>query len=132
MPLPDKTELTEDVLDTDRGGFGFRVCWNYSPFWADVHVFRVVALGADAATGDYTVKHFEKLDSSNGAWVDDVTDAETYMKGFIKWDGCSEFECAAHWCDVEDFYKHAMLLKYLWEKSRELLKTNGMGGKWPS
>lgn len=49
-------------------------------------------------------------------------DGEDYLSGFIKWDGCSEFDFErVHWCDPHGFRQHFRLLQHIYTKSFELM-----------
>ena len=114
----EKIELIEDVL----GDFGFRVRWQYLPHWADVEVFEIV--GRD----DSGKMYFERKGAMQSMdQVETIDEAQPYLEGFIKWDGCAELNQGnPHWCGVRSFKKHADLLQYIWNKSGELLKSRAL------
>lgn len=124
----EKVELTEDIL----GDFGFRVRWRYEPYWCDVEVWHVVMRTMDG------VPEFQRKGSAWGPnGVPDIADAERYLQGHIKWDGCSEFSFGPdeehgndfHWCGPHDYKQHFALLEALYKRSRELM-THGREYGW--
>ncbi len=72
MNSSQRQELFEDIL----GEFGFRVRFSYESHWTDVEAWEIV--GRDE--NDKPLLRF------NGEKT------ERYLHGYIKWDGCSEFE----------------------------------------
>jgi hypothetical protein len=48
----------------------------------------------------------------------DTLTAEAYLKGSIKWDGCSDVNFGYHhWCGPEFWAKHVLLLQYIFTKA---------------
>jgi hypothetical protein len=115
--------LTEDIL----GEFGFRVVWSWTPTWADVKVYAIESRGVDAAS---TPLFRRNGCTGSGDVVLDIADAEVYMEGFLKWDGCAELDQGCHhWCEEQDFIKHCMLLRYLWQRAHQLLEASDFRDK---
>lgn len=120
-----KTELIEDMLANT--GFGFRVRWSYLPHWADVEAFEYIGndVNEDGTDGP---KFFNRKDSSyspDAVYV--MEEAEPYLTGYIKWDGCSELNIGCpHWCGPDDYRKHFRLLEALYRRAQELMKS----GNW--
>lgn len=114
----DKVELVEDLLDD----FGFRVRWRYSDYWADVEVFEYIG---QESNGDGTMgrKLLPRKDAMHGMdTVYDIDEAEPYLAGFIKWDGCSELDMGCpHWCGPHDFRKHFAILEAIYRRAQELM-----------
>lgn len=124
----EKKTFTEDVL----GEFGFRVVWSYLPHWADFKVYEIN--GRYDGSGEAI---FGKASWKNSSeTVTDVAEAEPYMTGSVKWDGCSHLDFGRggylHFCGMDCYAKHCALMKYLWEKSRELVgkEYGGDAEKW--
>lgn len=128
-----KTALTEDVLTEP---FGFRVKWLYSEYSAGVEVWEIVARdGVD----DRPL--FQRKESNHEPDCVEAADegAERYLKGFIKWDGCSEFKFAPdreecmygdfHWCGPNDYRRHFALLELLYRRAQVLI-VNGNNDPW--
>lgn len=105
--------LTEDVL----GEFGFRVVWRYRPHWADVRVYDITSRTVDG----------EPLFDRDGRTslpdpVDSIEEAEVYLDGFVKWDGCSELDQGnPHWCGAVGFGQHILLLEYIYKRAFQLM-----------
>jgi len=105
----------EDCL----GDFGFRVRWSVQNHWADVEVFKVAARVDDEGG----IAEFLQADWTNSdQLVRDINQAEHYLSGFIKWDGCSELDQGCpHWCGPRDYQLHCDLLRYLYARAFELM-----------
>ena len=105
---------TEDIM----GDFGFRLCWEASDYWMNVHVFEITA-----RDGKDDRPMFPKMGAQSRP--DDVyshEEAEPYLTGFVKWDGCSEFDIGQpHWCGASDYVKHCALLKHIYHRAFELM-----------
>jgi hypothetical protein len=115
-----KTELVEDVLAA-FGDFGFCVRWRYSSHWADVEVFKYIG----KEMSDPPRLFFNRKDWVAGPDpVYSMDEAEVYLEGYIKWDGCCELDMGCpHWCGPEDFKQHFRLLEWIYKRSRELLEA---------
>lgn len=113
--------LTEDVL----GKFGFRVVWSYAEHWSDVVAYEIT--GYESSKPLFNRKNWNSLPDP----VESIDDAEPYLGGFIKWDGCAELsQGCPHWCGLNSFKKHCDLLKYLYCRARELMNTEE-SEPWP-
>lgn len=115
----EKTELVEDMLDD----FGFRVRWRYSEYWADVEVFEYI--GQEYPDGKPGAKFFNRKDwKSSPDPVYSIDEAEPYLTGFIKWDGCSELDIGCpHWCGPRDYRKHFEILEALYRRAQSLMAS---------
>ena len=104
--------VVEDVL----GEFGFRVAWEPKEYMADFKVFEVVAICQGAP-------EFEIVDGKGEDFTPDISLAQEYMNGTIKWDGCSHIYSAGYWhmCGMSSFAKHVALMKYLHRRAFELM-----------
>lgn len=112
MMTGEKRLTTEDVL----GDFGFRLCWAVEDHWADVKAFEITGYENGAPL-------FGRLDARSSAdTTGDVSEAEAYLEGFVKWDGCSEFGLGhVHWCGPDAYKKHFRLLEYVYRRAFELM-----------
>jgi len=109
--------ITEDCL----GEFGFRVVWKVLPHWADVRVYEITS--REDGTPGFDRRGARSLPDP----VHDITDAEVYLKGYIKWDGCSELDQGCpHWCGPIYYKKHIALLEWLYKRAQELMEA----GNW--
>jgi len=112
------TVLTEDIL----GEFGFRVVWSYQPHWTDVKVYSIES--REGIEGGAPL--FERKDAKHSQdTVTEIADAEVYLEGYLKWDGCNELDQGDHhFCGVDQIIKHCMLLQYLWRRAHELMDAS--------
>jgi hypothetical protein len=118
-------QLTEDCLVEFTGGFGFRAVFSYYEHWTDLKVYEITSRTIDG------MPSFDRAGATS--WpdpVDSIDDAEIYLKGYIKWDGCSELDQGCpHWCGPRDYKKHIALLEHLYRRSQELM-TSGNWEPW--
>jgi hypothetical protein len=121
--LPQVTDPEKKISIVDIfGEFGFRVVWSVLPHWADVKVYKICARGMDKAQ---TPMFYRKDYRSSDDVVLEIEQAEVYLEGNIKGDGCSELDQGRHhWCDEQDFILHAMLLNYLWQRAHQLMENS--------
>jgi hypothetical protein len=59
---------------------------------------------------------------------DKIVDVAPYLKGSIKWDGCSDWDMTPnnvclHICGVADLKRHVRLLQYLWVYAQENMEA---------
>lgn len=110
----EKRTTIEDVL----GDFGFRVRWSVSDVWADLAVYDIT--GRD---GDTNLPLFNRRGyTSSPDPVESIDDAEPYLEGIVKWDGCTELnQGQPHWCGPEGYKKHIALLRYIYRRAFELM-----------
>lgn len=127
----EKKTLVEDILCNP---FGFRVEWKYSEHWADVTVWEITARGCEKENTPY----FNSKGWTAAGDSDSHEEAERYLVGYIKWDGCSEFTFSPdeedgsdfHWCGPNDYKKHFSLLESLYKRSRELIAASADWANW--
>ncbi len=112
------TFLSEDIL----GEFGFRVEWHYASHYANVKAFNIEARGMDASR----TPMFPRKDSyTSPDHVLETENAEPYLEGTLKWDGCSDINQGDHHgCDEQFFIKHSLLLRYLWTRAHQLMPAS--------
>lgn len=109
-----KRVTTEDIL----GEFGFRVRWSVSNTWADVAVFDITGRDANSNVALFNRRDWVALPDP----VESIEEAESYLEGFVKWDGCTELnQGQPHWCGPEDYKKHIALLRYIYRRAFELM-----------
>jgi len=111
--MPEKRITIEDIL----GDFGFRVRWSVLDYWADVEVFEIAGRGVDPDCPLFALKG-----KPNEILEIEIDDAEPYLEGFVKWDGCAELnQGQPHWCGPEVYKNHIELLKYIYRRAFELM-----------
>lgn len=120
------TVLTEDFVDSH--GFGFRAQFTYSTYWTDVVVYEIIAV-VEAEGGDKPVFHMK--DAANCAeHVESVGEADVYFSGYIKWDGCSEFDFSRpHWCGPRNYKAHFAILRAVYKRAQGLM-ARGNDDPW--
>lgn len=122
----DERRTTEYIF----GEFGFCVRWKCQDHWADVEVFEIIARD-EGNLPMYELKGARVLPSDSTTEPDD---AEPYLKGFVKWDGCAELDMGRpHWCGGASFKKHCDLLKHIYHRAFELMgrEPDVSDGGWP-
>lgn len=77
----------------------------------DVEVYNIYYLNTDGTF---------KLRSEDDIPVDDVKEAGALFRGFIRWDGCSNWDfltqnCMMHFCGKEGIIAHGKLLEALYD-----------------
>lgn len=103
------------ILIEDIGGdFGFRVRWAVLDHWADFEVYEVVAVSDEGR--EFRARALAEEFTAN------ISGADMYCYGHIKWDGCSHVhQEEAHLCGADAFKKHMALLRYLYVRAGELM-----------
>jgi hypothetical protein len=124
-----KTNILEkDVL----GEFGFYILWTkIEDAYAEFEVYEIIAR-------DTLGKPFfqSKENLNDQVSLEDIKNAQTYLKGSIKWDSCSHFFFGdpdnsgyIHLCGAVYFKKHIALLEYLYKKAFVLMERDVMDDK---
>ena len=104
---------TEDIL----GEFGFRLVWSVLDHWADVKAYKV-----EATDENHAPLFWRKGSSTNNGPTPNVDEAESYLEGYVKWDGCTELDQGCpHWCGPDGFKKHFALLRHIYESAFVLM-----------
>lgn len=96
----EKKELIERL---ECNPFGFMIKWSYLSHWCNVEVFK------DDQNRDNEL-------------TTNINEAQVYLEGYIKWDGCSELRMpqTPHWCGPVYYKAHITLLEHLYKKAMEL------------
>ena len=112
--MNDKRTTTEDIL----GNFGFRMVWSVSDRWADVTAYEITERDMEE-----NIPMFDRKGDDTGMdQIETHEDAEEYLSGFVKWDGCTELDMGQpHWCGPNGYKKHCALLRYIYERAFELM-----------
>ena len=121
--------LIEDVLKNYTHGFGFRLKWEFQSYWASVKAYEITSYDDDDNI------YFHKKDAlCSSDEVENIDDADIYLEGHVKWDGCSELQQGQHyhWCGVNGYKKHIALLDYIYNRAMELMSDadTDVGGVW--
>lgn len=95
----------DEKRKTVEDAVDFRLIWNVNDYWADVVAYEHCG--------------------------EDFEEAEQYLCGFVKWDGCSQFELGSkHLCGPYEYAQHARLLRYIFFRAHELMGREPED-KWP-
>jgi hypothetical protein len=132
MNLPTEDGLAVETIEDVGGEFGFRIVWSCLSHWANFRVFEVVSRTEDGQPS-FTRRYWVSLPDH----VEDIELAVPYVTGFVKWDGCCEFDYpegsgAEHFCGARDLIKHFALLKHLYLRAGELCGHNHVESPWPT
>jgi hypothetical protein len=119
----------EDIL----GDFGFTLKWELLDHWADITVYDKVGYEpGEPPKALYLRKGWK--DSADHVYH--IDEAQPYLTGFVKWDGCAELDQGTpHWCGLAGFKMHCDLLQYIYIRSQQLIKRADrelFGGPWAS
>lgn len=125
--MSEKIKLIEDILSEN----GFTLRWEILPHWVDVVAFEKV--GIELGEPPKTV--YPRKDGTSSEHLTlSLEDAEPYLSGFVKWDGCTELDQGStHWCGLSGYKNHCDLLQYIYTRSQQLMsKTDHelFGGPW--
>ena len=107
--------MVEDIL----GEFGFRVRWTVDDYWASVEVYEIVSIECETERILFPAVDCRVLPFDN---TDNIDEAEKYLEGYVKWDGCTELDQGRpHWCGPTGYKKHIALLGYIYKRAFELM-----------
>lgn len=105
------------IVEPLPGALWFTARWSFDEYWTDVEVFEYVFK-------DGVVPMYERKDSG-GPMVNPTSqldEAEVYLQGYVKWDGCTELnQGLPHWCGVDGYRNHVEILKYVYQRSFVLM-----------
>lgn len=132
MNLPTEDGPPVETIEDVGGEFGFRIVWSCQTHWANFRVFDVVSRDENGKPS-FTRSGWKSLPDH----TEDINLAVPYVTGFVKWDGCCEFDFpdgsgAEHFCGARDLIKHFALLKYLYIRAGELCGHDHDGNSWPT
>ena len=111
--MSEKRITIEDIL----GDFGFRVVWSVSEYCSEVTAYEIT--GRDTENAPL----FERKGAIGGPdYVESHDDAEEYLDGYVKWDGCTGLDMGQqYWCGPDDYKKHCALMRYIYERAFQLM-----------
>lgn len=117
--MTEKTILIEDCGDS------FRVQYSYSDHWCNITAWEIVGIESSPVAGRVMFQRRGAPTSPDFVYTTD--EAEKYLHGSIKWDGCSDLnfwpddDGYVHWCGPHDFRKHFQLLETIYRRAQELM-----------
>lgn len=118
-----KAVSVEDCL----GDYGFRVRYTYNEYRCQVEAFEIAARYSNGDRPMFNVKGWVV---SLADAVESIDEAQPHISGFIKWDGCSEFEWhETHLCGPKDYRRHFALLEHMYKRAQALM-ANSHGAPW--
>lgn len=127
--MDEKTIKVEDIL----GESGFTLRWAILPHWVDVVAFEKI--GTECSDPPKTL-YQRKGATISPDTVYHIDEAEPYLEGYVKWDGCTELnQGQPHWCGLSGYKKHCDLLQYIYIRSQQLMDRADpdlFGGRWPT
>jgi hypothetical protein len=92
------------------------------------HVYEVIGWLDD----EKGTKEYQRKDASTSPdFGESIDEAEIFLKGQIKWDGCSDLYLGDsgyfHFCGKQDALRLGALINYLYDKCAEYLKVRERG-----
>jgi hypothetical protein len=125
--VSEKLVMVEEIL----GEHGFTLKWEIQPHWVDVIAFEKV--GTELSDLPKTL-YMRDHGTNSGDTTYSIDNAEAYLIGFVKWDGCTELDQGStHWCGLGGYQKHCDLLQYIYIRSQQLMAKSDsklFGGPW--
>jgi hypothetical protein len=103
---------TVDVLNS----IGFVIEWRHKDHWCDLKVFKI-----EWEDSEGRPCFWRQGSDHNGDATPEISEAEPYIEGFVKWDGCSEFDGRVHFCGPEHYRDYFELLQYIYERAFVLM-----------
>lgn len=73
---------------------------------------------------DDLVSYQDKNASSSPRYVDSIEDGKTFVKGYVKWDGCSNWwftDIYFHGCSEEDLLNIGNIMAECWKMTKTLI-----------
>lgn len=99
------------------------VIYSYSEHWTDFRAYEIIY------TED-TGKHFYEIKGSTGSGdeTSDIKEAQTYIKGVVKWDGCCHYyfgdeDGYIHLCGGGNIKNLMEVVKKIYNRSGELMSS---------
>lgn len=121
--------MPEPIIEDVGGEFGATVRYQVHENNCSVEFFAAEILGrTEDGNAIYWGKDANSFPSDKDAYK--VDDAERYVAGFVKWDGCSHVDFGdengqLHMCGRGDFNKLAAILAEIYERCGTLMKAAG-------
>lgn len=88
------------------------------------HIFKIEAY--EGLTQDDSPLYDKKEQEFSGDHTSDITEAEVFCHGNVKWDGCSNWyfdsqdDCYLHGCEREHLVNIGLILAACWDMAKEL------------
>lgn len=97
-------------------------------YYIDFLVYKHDCTIKDSA-GVLTPQYHKKDSPCYPTPVETIEESEPYLRGFVKWDGCSNWyfvqqdRCMLHGCSREDLLWHGKIMALCWDFTMETLPT---------
>lgn len=102
---------------------GYAMAYELKPGYTHFFDFKIYNI-AEEANGSIL---FYKNTEGSHTYVDNIEEADSFISGEIKWDGCSNFifdeqkECMLHTCDRGSMIAIGEVLARTWDCGKDLL-----------
>lgn len=118
--MDDAKILHREYFDPKSNGFGWIVHYEFSDYWCDVKAYEIVMLDSERRGAQ---KYFQRKDAvTSPDPVETTEEAEVYLEGYVKSDGCNELDAGRpHMCSLEDIKAHCSLIEHVYSKAIELM-----------
>ena len=99
------------------------VKYEFSPTWTDFEAFQIIYTDDNGTHG-----YERKGATSSGDEVENISEAQPYIRGVVKWDGCSHYyfgdeEGYLHLCGKYDIKHITEAIRKIYERSGELMTS---------
>jgi hypothetical protein len=125
-----KRRCREEVFIRDIGDFGYCAVVSCNepkegdtPYWIDFEVYEIVGVEMHPVEGRLLFDCETPSGCSGTTHI--LDDADEFITGFIKWDGCSEWDLGNHhFCSVKQAASVGPLLRRLYEIAAQWMPSN--------
>lgn len=129
-----KAELEE--VAPDIGSFGFMVRWKADDYYVEFIAHEIITNEmTDMQTGERDTRpqytRAGAIDSMDLVFA--AAEAEVYVSGSIKWDGCATVdfgEGSSHMCGRGAWQAHVELMARIWRRAGELMGERADDGEF--
>lgn len=120
-----KVWVTEEWKDL---GFTVRfkdTVWDNSPHGYEFEIYEVTGWSEDTKSKRFDVPTYERKGATQSGddSINGLEDAQPYLTGFIKWDGCSHFyfgdQGYLHLCGLNEIDKLREILNRLMDRAKD-------------
>lgn len=120
--------MNETIIEEVGGEFGATVRYLLNEYGVAVDFFAAEITGREGDSNKPL--YWRKGADSSSDHTDDFSQAERYVEGSVKWDGCSHVSfgdeyATLHVCGRADCDKLALILATIYERCGELIKASG-------
>lgn len=104
---------------TNWDDLGFSVIFEPNEYYTDFKVYKITAWSMNNSTRYYENKNKQRTHIEN---------ADVFMSGHIKWDGCSNIKfdeqdrCMLHFCGKKDAMKIGELMERLYDEGSKYIE----------